>query len=93
MELNFDPAKIRVLRCRLGCCQSAFARKLDVPSSLVRAWEQGDAQPTTDQKQVLELLFRQTETSVLEILQSPMAEKILDSTVLGSVQLRDLTQK
>jgi len=77
----------------MGWCQSELAYKLGVTSSEIRAWELGEDRPSFPQAQALELLFRQTETSVLEILQTPEAENELDSRVLESVNMRDLLRE
>ena len=74
----------------MGLCQSELAQKLGVSFSEIRAWELGEVLPSTNHAQALDFLFRQNESSVLEILQAPQAENILASNVLESVNLRDL---
>ncbi len=83
---------IRNLRCRLGVCRSELAHRLGVSSAEITAWEEGNKLPTAEQTDILERLFRQAEGSVLEILQSPHAERALASGNAESVNLNDLAQ-
>lgn len=92
MNLSLNSSAIRALRCRFGWCQSELAQRLGVTSSEIRAWELGERTPDLLQRQILESLFRQSETSILEILQTPTAETLLDSTMLESVVIRDLVR-
>jgi ribosome-binding protein aMBF1 (putative translation factor) len=93
MNSSTESISIRTLRCRLGWCQSELAQRLRVTSSVVRSWESGEQSPSADQAQALEFLFRQTETAALELLQMPVAESLLDSKKLESVNLRDLVRE
>lgn len=90
MQLNSDT--IRHLRCRMGWSRSELAHRLGVQSQLVGAWETGAQKPTQEQTQFLENLFRRSEAGVLEMLETPQAEKLLDAGKLESVNLRDLVR-
>lgn len=90
MESNLNSTSIKALRCRMGWCRSELAQRLGVSSQVIQAWELGQEKPNLDQAQTIARLFRQTEDSMQEILQSPVAESLLDSTVLESVNLSQL---
>ena len=81
------------LRCRLGWSQSELAHRLGIQTDIVRAWETGTQNPTFQQHQVLENLFRQTEASVLEIQDTPVAESMMEDLQLSSINLRDLMRE
>ena len=84
---------VRGLRCRLGWSQSELAHRLGIQTEVVRAWETGQENPTLQQNQVLEILFRQTEASVLEIQDTPVADSLMEDLKLTSINLRDLMRE
>lgn len=76
----------------MGWSQSEMAFHMGVPAADVSAWELGSRSPTLQQAEVIESLFRRSETSILEIQEAPHAENLLNEGKLGSVNMRDLVR-
>lgn len=74
----------------MGWSQSEMAHRLGVPAADVKAWETGKQEPSFQQAEIIESLFRRSESAILEIQEAPRAESLLDQGKLGSVNLRDL---
>ena len=54
----------RRVRRRIGLSQSEFARRIGVPTTLVRQWERGDATPEGTARTLLRLIDRAPEMAL-----------------------------
>lgn len=91
MEWNSE--KIKELRLRLGFSTSDMARRLRCECVDVRTWEIGEADPSQDVVQILDLLSKQAEACADELANNPLAENLLDADELGQIDFESVKSR
>lgn len=78
---------VRTLRLRLGWSQSELARHLNCRSTDVEIWENGGSIENHDFLNQLQFLARQVEMCCEEVKSTPVAESLLDETMLVQIEV------
>jgi transcriptional regulator with XRE-family HTH domain len=91
----WDGDKVKILRRRMGWSQSDLARRLHCETQQVQIWESRSTGPLTclqNHLDALVLLEREAEMHSDMVVQSTLAEVILEETREGQID-RDSVQK
>lgn len=86
MANPWKPESLRELRLRLGFSQCDLARQLSTSTEMIRFWEEGKEEITTECSSQLHVLFNQAEMCSNEVYGQPLAENELEKNDLGQIE-------
>ncbi|MBX2988771.1 MAG: helix-turn-helix transcriptional regulator [Bdellovibrionaceae bacterium] len=90
MDRDFN---LRALRRRMGWTSSDLARRLNVSSSEIEQWENGQRPDNQDVITRIEFLFRQADMCCDEVKNNAMAESFLEESDLDQVDVTRFIDK